>query len=86
MKCTVVELDVMSIKENNFIPDSVVTTYSRELGSGFYPAVSIHITVWCIVDYPVQWGVEVEILGLIICLVHNDGGRGSFLIGSGKDK
>ena len=38
------------------------------------------------VDYPVQFVVEVEILILILLLMCNDGQHKSFPIGSGKDK
>ena len=37
-------------------------------------------------DYPVQWDVEVGILGVLIGLVHNDGWHEPFPISLGKDK
>ena len=36
--------------------------------------------------YSLQWYVEVDILGEIIFLVHNNGLQNSFTIGLGKDK
>ena len=41
---------------------------------------------WWVVEYSLQWYVEVDILGEIISLVHNNGYHKSFTIGLGKDK
>ena len=41
---------------------------------------------WWVVEYSLQWYVEVNIMGEIICLVHNNGYHESFTIGLGKDK
>ena len=86
MKCVVVKVAVMSIEENFLIVDSGGATYSRELVQLFYSTVSIHISRWCVVYYPFQWNFEVEILGVIFCLVHNDGQREAFPTGLGKYK
>ena len=37
-------------------------------------------------DFPVQWDVEVDILGIILRLVHNYGWHEAFPIFLGKDK
>ena len=46
--------------------------YIGKLGHGFKPPVSIHIPIWCVMDFPSQWGVEVDIFGVLLGLVHND--------------
>ena len=79
-------MGIISIEEIYLIVDSGCAMYGEELGHGFKPPVSIHIPVWCVAYYPVQWDVEVEILGVLLCLVHNDGRNEALPIGLGKDK
>ena len=76
----------MSIGKNDLIVDMEGNTYVGKLGRGFKTTVSIHIPIWCVMDCPVQWYFEVEILGVLLCLVHNNGRHEAFPIGSGKDK
>ena len=76
----------MPTKENYLIVDRAGVTYSGELGHGFKPLVSIHILVWCVVDYPVQWDVEVKILGVLICSAEHDGRHEAFPAKLGKYK
>ena len=64
-KCAVVELAVISTKEKCLIVDRGNVTYVGELGCVFKPPTSIHIPSWCVMEFPVQWDVEVEILGLL---------------------
>ena len=68
-----VEVDAIPTKENYLIVDSGGDAYGRDLGHGFKTTISIHIPRWCVMYYPVQWDVELETLGLIFLLVHNDG-------------
>ena len=81
-KCEFIKVAVMYIEENYFIVDSGGTAYGGELGRVFKPPVSIHIHRCYVVEYPVQWDIEVEILGLLLCLLHNDVRNESFPIGS----
>ena len=81
----VIKVTVMSIKEKYLIVDRVGTTYVGELGHGFKPPVYIHIPRWYVMNCPFQWDFEVDILGVLIGLVHNDGWN-ALPIGSGKDK
>ena len=76
----------ISIKEKYLIVVSGGTTYSGELGRSFNPPISIHIPIWFLVEYPVQWDVEVEILGVLLYLVKINGQNEAFPIGSGKNK
>ena len=80
----VIEVAVISIKEMYLIADRGGFTYSGELGCGFKPPVYIHIPGLCVVDYAVQWYVEVDILVLILCLVGSYRQHESFPIGSSK--
>ena len=66
-------MDVMSTKENHFIVDRGDATYVGELGHGFNPPVSIHVPRWCVVDCLVEWDFEMNIFGVLLGLVHNDG-------------
>ena len=79
-------MNIISTKENYLIIDRAGATYVLELGTGFKTPVSIHITIWCVMDYPFRWDVEVDILGLILVLIHNDGWHEALPIISGKDK
>ena len=69
----IAEITIVSIKEEYLIVDRGGTTYVRELGHGLKPPVSIHVARWCVMDCPVQWYVVMEILGVILYLVNNDG-------------
>ena len=80
------KLAVMSFKEKYLIFDRVGATYVGELGHVFEQPFSVHIPRWCVVYCTFQWDVEVEILGLILDLVHNDGLHEAFPIGSVKYK
>ena len=77
---------VVSIEEKYLIVDRGGAAYVGGLGNGFNPFVSIHIPIWCVMDYPVQWDVEVDILGVLLGLVQNDGWHEALPISSGKDK
>ena len=63
----------MSTKEKYMIDDRGGATYVVKLGHGFKPPVSIHIPRWCVMEFPVQCNIEVDILGLLLGLVHNYG-------------
>ena len=76
----------MSIDEKYLVVDRGGATYVGELGRGFKPPISIHIPRWCLMDFPVQWDVEVDISGLLLGLVRNDGWHKALSIGPGKEK
>ena len=65
-------MNVMSINEKYMIFYMGGTAYVGRLGHGFKPHISIFIPIWCVMDCPFQWYVEVEILVVLIGLVHND--------------
>ena len=75
----------VSIEEEYLIVERGGTTYVGELGHDLKPPVSIHVDRWCVVDCTVQWDVVVEILGLLLGLVDNNGRHEAFPISSGKD-
>ena len=79
-------MTIVSIKEEYLIVDRGGTTYVGELGHGLKSPVSIHVAIWCVMDFPVQWYVVMEILGVFLGLVKNDGRHESFPISSGKYK
>ena len=68
------------------IVDKGGAAYVRELYHGLKPPVSIHVSIWCVMDCPVQWDVVMEILGVLLGLVNNDGRHEALPISSGKDK
>ena len=70
----------MSIEEKYLVVERGGATYFGELGHGFKPPISIHIPRWCVMDRPVQWYVELDILGVLLGLVHNDGRNEAFTI------
>ena len=80
-KVTVIEVDVLSVEENYFIVDSEGAAYSGDYSHGFNAPLYIHIHGWCVVDYPVQWYVEVETLVVLLCLVVNNGRHDRLPIG-----
>ena len=61
-------------------------TYVGELGNVFKLPISIHIPIWCVMDSPVQWDFEVEILLVLLGLVHNDGWHEALPTSWGKYK
>ena len=76
----------MSIKEEYLIVDRGGATYVGELGHGLNSPVSIHVAIWCVMDCSVKWDVVMEILGVLLGLVNNDGRHEALPISSGKDK
>ena len=76
----------MSIKEEYLIVYRGDTAYVGELGHGLKPTDSIHVARWCVMDCPVQWDVVMEILGVLLGLVNNDGRHEALPISFGKDK
>ena len=76
----------MSIKEEYLIVDRGDDAYVGELCHGIKPPVSIHVSKWCVMNCPVQLDVVMEILGVLLGLVNNDGRHESFPISSGKYK
>ena len=78
-------MTIVSIKEEYLFVHRGGTTYVGELGHGLKPPVSIHVGRWCVMDCPVQWDVVMEILGLLLGLVNNDGRHEAFTIISGEE-
>ena len=76
----------MSIEEKYLIVDRRGSIFVGEMVHGFKPPVSIHISIWCVMECTVQWDVEVKILGVILGLVHNYGWHDALPISSVKDK
>ena len=66
-------MTIVSIEEYYLIFDRGGAIYFGELGHGLNPPVSIHIYRWCVMDCTVKWDVVMEILGVKIGLVNNDG-------------
>ena len=64
-------MTILSTKEEYLIVDRGGTAYVGELGHGLKPPVSIHVSRWCAMDYPVQWDVVMDILGVLLGLVNN---------------
>ena len=56
-----IKVTVISTKEKFWIVGSGSAANSGYLGHGFKPPVYIHIPRWCVVDYLVQWDIEVDI-------------------------
>ena len=79
-------MTIVSIEKEYLIVDRGGTAYVGELGHGLKPPVSIHVSRWCVIDCPVQWDVVMEILGLLLGLVDNNGRHEAFPISSVKDK
>ena len=82
----VVEVTIVSIKEEYLIVDRGGAAYVGELGHGLNPPVSIHVARWYLMDFPVQWDVMMDILGVILGLLNNDRRHEALPISSGKDK
>ena len=79
-------MTIVSIKEDYLIVDRGGTVYVGELGHGLKPPVSIHVARWCVMDCTVQWGVVINILGVLLGLVNNDGRHEALPISSGEYK
>ena len=79
-------MTIVSIEEEYLIFDRGGTAYVGELGHGLKTPVSVHVDRWCVKDWPFQWDVLMEILGLLLGLVKNDGSHEAFPISLGKYK
>ena len=79
-------MTIVYTKEEYLIVDRGCTAYVGELGHGLKPPVSIHVSIWCVMDCPVQWDAVMEILGVLLGLMNNDGRHEAFPISSGKYK
>ena len=79
-------MTIVSIEEEYLIVYRGSTAYIGELGHGLKPPISIHEAVWCVMDCPVQWDFMMDILGVLLVLVNNDGRHEALPISSGKDK
>ena len=63
----------MPIKEYYLIFDRGGAAYVGELGHGLKPPISIHVARGCVMDFPVQWDVMMEILVSLLGLFNNNG-------------
>ena len=63
-KFAVVKVSGVSTKEKYFIVGNGVAAHSGWFGREFKPPAYIHIHAWCVMDYSVQWDVEVYIFGI----------------------
>ena len=79
-------MTIVSIEEEYLIVDRGGAAYVGELDHGLKPHICIHVSRWYVMDCPVQWDVVIEILGLLLGLVNNNGTHESFPISLGKDK
>ena len=68
------------------IVDSVGAAYVGELDHGLKPPFYIHVDRWCVMNCPVQWGVVMDIFGVLLGSVNNNGRHEAYPIISGKDK
>ena len=66
-------MTIMSTKEDYIIVDRGGTASVGELFHGLKPPVSLHVSRWFVVEFTVQWDSVMEILGLLLVLVNNDG-------------
>ena len=82
----VFEMTIVYIEEEYLILDRGGDTYVGELGHGINTPVSICVARWCVMDCPVQLDVVMEILGVLLGLVNNNGRHEALPIRSGKDK
>ena len=73
---------IVSIEEEYLIVDRGGAASVGELGYGIKLSVSIHVSIWCVLDCLVQWDAVVDILGVLLVLVNNDGRHEAFPIRS----
>ena len=73
---------IVFIKEDYLIVESRGAAYVGELSHGLKPPISIHVARWCVMEFPVQWGVVMEILVVLIGFANNDGRHKAFTISS----
>ena len=79
-------MTIVSTKEDYLIVERGGAAYVGELGHGLKLLVYIHVARWSVTDYPVQWYVVMEILGVLLDLVNNDGRHEALAISPVKDK
>ena len=72
-KCEAIKVAFVTIKENYLDIDRLGATDFGKLGHVFKPSVSIHIPRLCVMDCTVQWNFKLDIFGVLLGLVHNDG-------------
>ena len=66
-------MTIVFIKEEYLIVERGGAAYVGQLGHGLKQPVSIHVSRWCVMDCTVQRDVVIEILGVLLGLVNNDG-------------
>ena len=79
-------MTIVSIKEEYLIFDRGGTAYVGELGHGLKPPIYIHVSIWFVMDCPVQWDIVMEILGVLLGLVNNERRHDALPISLGKYK
>ena len=75
-------MTIMSIKEDYLIVDRGGGVSVGELVHGLNLPVSIHVSRWSVVNCLVQWDVVMDILGVLIGFVKNNGRHEAFTISS----
>ena len=75
-------MNIASTEEEYLIADRVCTAYVGDFFHGLKPPVSIHVARWCVMEFPVQWDVVMEILGVLLGLVNRYGRHEAFTISS----
>ena len=79
-------MTIMSFEEDYLIVYRGGATCVGELGHGLKPPISINLSIWCVMEFPIQWDVVMEILGVLLGLVKNYERHEAFHISSGKEK
>ena len=54
-------MTIVSVEEECLIVDRGGAEYVGEFGHGIKPPVSIHVARWCVMDFPVQWDVVMDV-------------------------
>ena len=75
-------MTIVSSEEDSLVVDRGGAACVVELGHGLNPLVSIYVAIRCVMDCPVKWDVVMEILGVVLGLVNNNGRHESFPISS----
>ena len=79
-------MTIFSFQEDCMIVDRGGAAYVGELVHSLKSPVSIHVSIWCVIDCPVQWDVVMDILGILLGLVNNYRRHEAFIISLVKDK
>ena len=70
MNGPVTKMPVIYITGEDLCIELVCSTYSIEMYHCLHPTISVHIPIWCIVEYTVLRNVVAKILRVFFCLVN----------------